>query len=217
MSGSSCFNVMMSRIVGVWFVFLVFGCSPLNGHEPPPVLSAFPYQCNGLFKNEKLSDQVVSTIRIAHEKWLKDPKDPEGQKANFCGAKLSSGNFQKADLKFAVFQMAMLEGANFTEALLNDAKFQGANLSGANFTHAHLTGTELDDAMLHLAIFKKTHFHKKASLRHAMLYRAQFREVDLREVKGLTQSQINMACLDLHTKLPQGLNRPDPCSETGQH
>jgi uncharacterized protein YjbI with pentapeptide repeats len=208
---------MMLPILGVLVVILVFGCSPLNGKEPPPILSAFPYQCNGPFKDKIPSDEVVSKVRIAHEKWLKDPKDPDGQKANFCGAKLSSGKFQKADLKFAGFQMAMLEGANFSGAQLNDAQLQGANLSGANFTHAHLTGTALDDAMLHLAIFKKTHFNKKASLRHAMLYRAQFREVDLREVEGLTQSQINMACLDLHTKLPQGLNRPEPCSETTQN
>lgn len=200
----------MLRILCVLVVILVFGCSPLNGNEPPPILSAFPYQCNGPFKDKIPSDEVVLKVRIAHEKWLKDPKDPDGQKANFCGAKLSSGKFQKADLKFAGFQMAMLEGANFSGAQLNDAQLQGANLSGANFSQADLTEAKLDHAMLHLATFRKTDLHH-ASLRHAMLYKATFHEVDLTDVEGLTQSQINMACLDENTTLPKNLNRPKPC------
>ena len=89
----------MLRILCVLVAILVFGCSPLNGKEPPPIPSAFPYQCNGPFKDKIPSDEVVLKVRIAHEKWLKDPKDPDGQKANFCGAKLSSGKFQKAHLQ----------------------------------------------------------------------------------------------------------------------
>ncbi len=208
----------MFRTAGVLIIILVFGCSTLNGNEPLPILSAFPYQCSGPNKDKKLSEDDVKKILLAHEKWLTDSKDPKGQQANFCGAKLPPrSNFQGADLKYAIFQMAMVAEANFTGAILNEAKLQGANLSGVNFTQAQLTGTNLDDAMLHLAIFKKTHFKKTTSLRHAMLYKAIFREVDLTEVEGLTQSQINMACLDLNTKLTQGLNRPEPCSETTQN
>lgn len=207
----------MFRLINALFVVLVFGCSTSSGNEIVPILSAFPYQCIGQYMDRKLSDETVAKVRIAHEKWLKDSKDPEGQKANLCKANVIYGTFPKADLKFADFQMAMLVGANFKSAQLNEAEFQGTNLSGANFSNAQLAGADFDDAMLHFAIFQKAEFGKKTSLRHAMLYKAKFKGVDLTEVNGLTQLQINMACLDRQTMLPQGLKRPKPCSKRIQN
>ena len=201
----------MFRVVSVLLVALVFGCSTIGGSEIVPILSVFPYPCIGLHVEKALSDEAVAKIRTAHEKWLINAKDPEGQKANLCKAKVLNGKFQKADLKLADFQMAMLVRSNFTSAQLSEAEFQGANLSGANFGDAQLAGAHFDDAMLHLAIFQKTTFGKKTSLRRAMLYKTQFKGVDLTEVEGLTQSQIHMACLDGQTKLPRGLKRPKPC------
>jgi hypothetical protein len=211
---SQGFEVMMFRMVGIFFVVLVFGCSTPGvsapqGKESPAFLSPFPYPCNGPYKDKKLSEEVVLQILRAHGKWLIDSKDPEGHQANLCGAKLSHSNFQGANLKSAVFQMAMLAGANFTGANLNDTKLQGANLSGANFSQADLTKAGLDDAMLHRATFQNADL-LGASLRHAMLYQAKFQGVDLTDVKGFTQSQINMACLDRDTKLPQGLKWLEP-------
>lgn len=206
----------MFRMVGMLFMVLVFGCSTLGVSEPLPIYPAFPYPCDGRYKNQELSDEVVTKILEEHKNWLTDPKDPKGRQANFCGAQLSNHNFQGADLTSATFQMAMLTGANFTGAHFNDAKLQGANLSGANFSHAHLKGAELDHAMLHLAKFQNT-FLSQASLLHTMLYKAQFHGVDLTEVKGLVQSQINMACLDGNTKLPKDLTRPKPCREKTQN
>lgn len=201
---------MIFRMAGVLFVVLVFGCSSLE--EPLSIHSAFPYPCSGPHTDKNLSKEDILKVRRAHEKWVQDANDPDGQKANFCGAGLSQGKFQKADLKSADFQMAMLAGANFTGAALNKAKLQGANLSGTNFTQADLSEAKLDHAMLHLATFRKTDLHG-ASFRHAMLYKANLQGIDLTDVEGLTQSQINMACMDENTKLPQGLSRPEPCSE----
>jgi hypothetical protein len=208
-------------VIYVLLMVLVFGCSTLGVSAPqrkesPAILSPFPYPCNGPYKDKNLSEEGILKVRRAHEKWLKDLKDPEGHKANFCGAKLSHGKFQEADLKSAVFQMAMLAGANFTGAMLNKAQLQGANLSGANFSQADLTEAKLDHAMLHLATFRKTNLHR-ASLRHAMLYKANLQGIDLTDVEGLTQSQINMACLDGDTKLHKDLNRPEPCSQKTRH
>ncbi|MEX2490455.1 MAG: pentapeptide repeat-containing protein [Nitrospirales bacterium] len=205
------------RIVSVLFVILTFGCSPPGGKtSPPPISIPFPYQCSGPFMGKTLSDDDVWKVRVAHKRWLKDPQDPHGQQANFCRAEVSSGNFQNADLRSAVFQMAMLSGANFIGAQLNEAQFQGANLSGSNFSHAQLTRANMDSAMLHLATFHKTHFEENISFRDAMLFKTQLQEVDLTKSEGLTQSQMNMACLDPHTTLPKGLNRPRPCSERPQ-
>ena len=205
-------------VIYALLMVLILGCSTpvVSGPQRTAVLSPFPYPCTGPSKDKNLSEEDILKVRRAHELWLKDAKDPEGQKADFCGDQLSHGKFQKADLRSAVFQMAMLAGANFTGAMLDKAQLQGANLSGANFSDAHLTGADLDYAMLHLATFRKTDLHG-ASFRHAMLYKANLQGIDLTDVEGLTQSQINMACMDGNTKLPQGLSRPEPCSEKTGH
>ena len=210
-------EVMRFRIVSALLVVSIFGCSTWGGNVALPIRVPFPYQCSGPYLGKEISEEVLLKVRIAHETWLKDPKDPQGQQANFCKAQLSSGKFQHADLTFAVFQMAMLAGANFTGAQLNEAQLQGANLSGANFSQAQLIGVRFDDAMLHLAIFSQARFGEKTSFRDAMLYKVQFKDVDLRKIEGLTQSQINMACLDSSTILPHGLSRPGPCSGRTQN
>jgi len=230
----------MLRMVGIFFVVLVFGCSALGvsapqGKESLAITSPFPYPCSGPYKDKKISKDVVLKELEAHKKWLADSKDPEGHQANFCGAKFPPGsNFERTDLRYAIFQMAMLAdtdfkgakkkagkaGANFTEAKLNEAQLQGANLSGANFSKADLTKAALDDAMLHDATFENADL-REASLRRTMLYQAKFHEaklhkaylqgVGLMDVEGFTQSQINMACLDGVTILPKDLTRPKPC------
>jgi len=221
-------------MIGMFFVILVLGCSTLGvsapqGKESLTINSPFPYPCSGPYKDKELSKEDVSLELEAHKKWLADSKDPEGHQANFCGAKFPlRSNFEKADLRYAIFQMAKLAGkqkgkvvgANFTGAKLNEAQLQGANLSKADFSQADLPKAGLDDAMLHGATFKNADL-REASLHHAMLYQAKFHEanlhktnlqgVGLRDVEGLTQSQINMACLDGITILPTGLTRPDPC------
>ena len=52
-----------------------------------------------------------------------------------------------------------------------------------------------------------------AQLQGAILWEAQLQKADLREVKNLTQGQINQACVDEHTKLPEEpkLTPPAPC------
>jgi len=58
-----------------------------------------------------------------------------------------------------------------------------------------------------------------AQLQGANLWEAQLQETylggtDLTVVKNLTQDQINEACIDENTKLPEGLTRPAPCPES---
>ncbi|MEJ2719482.1 MAG: pentapeptide repeat-containing protein, partial [Deltaproteobacteria bacterium] len=76
------------------------------------------------------------------------------------------------------------EGAN-----LKEANLQGANLQFSYFGRADLEGVNLQGANLEYATFWK------ASLRGA----------DLRDVKNLTQEQLDQACGDEKTKLPEGL------------
>jgi uncharacterized protein YjbI with pentapeptide repeats len=80
-------------------------------------------------------------------------------------------------------------------AVLADAWLGGINMHRAalgygNLQHANLQG---------------------ADLRGADLSEANFQGADLSEATGLTQDQINTACLDADTRLPEGLRRPPPC------
>jgi hypothetical protein len=73
-----------------------------------------------------------------------------------------------------------LQQAYFTEVSFRNADLTGANLVNATLTRADLTGTKLDFASI-----------KGADLSHA---------------RGLTQAQLNTACSDSQTKLPEGLH-----------
>jgi len=203
----------MFQISGILTILLVFGfCSEVvsktsQKRYPHPIFIPFEHNCTGNYKGgKKPSNEEILQILKDHSKWLKNPKAPDEYRANFC----------EADLGRAVLNEAMLAGANFAKAKLHKAQFHkaqqnGANLTRANFTEAQLQGANLNYAMLHLAILQKAMLDN-ASLQNAMLYQTNLQGADLRNVKGLTQNQINMACLDQHTKLPPGLSRPKPCS-----
>ncbi len=152
-------------------------------------------------KSKKFSNTVIVQMKNAHAQWIEDPKGSDGTRVNFC----------EADLSNADFVMSMLAGANFKKAKLQRAKLTRANLTRADFTEARLDGATMDHAMLHQAVFQDAEF-EAASLRETMLYEANLHGADLSKVKGLTQYQINMACLDKRTKLPPGLSHPKRCS-----
>lgn len=197
---------LMFRISDIFTILLVFiFCSEVFSETsqkkyPHPIFIPFQLNCTGN-TDKKLSHEEILQILKAHSKWLKDPTADDANRAKFC----------EADLRGDDFRMTMLAGANFTKAKLHKAQLQQANLTRANLSVAQLPGANLDNAMLHLAILHEA-ILDDASLQDAMLYQANLQGVDLAKVKGLTQYQINMACMDEHTKLPPGLSRPKPCS-----
>jgi len=69
--------------------------------------------------------------------------------------------------------------ANFT-----DVNFRNADLTGANLAHSNLTGADLTGAVLDITSIKGT---------------------DLSRARGLTQPQLDQACADKETKVPDGL------------
>jgi hypothetical protein len=82
--------------------------------------------------------------------------------------------------------------ANLQEANLEKANLQKAGLARANLQEAKLVG---------------------ANLQKAILVGANLQEADLTDVKNLTQAQLDQACVDDKTILPEGLKRPEPCPE----
>lgn len=76
-------------------------------------------------------------------------------------------------------------------------------LQGANLLKAHLEGAYLWEAHLEGAYLWEAH-----------LEGAKLEGADLRNVIGLTQPQLDTACVNASTQLPPGLTRPPPCPQT---
>jgi hypothetical protein len=122
------------------------------------------------------------------------------EKANLQGAHLEEADFRGAHLKYADFVGAHLKRANLGGVPLEEANFEGARLEEACLVGARLTRAQFVNARLDRAILARAQLEKTSLL-----------GVDLRYTIGLTQSQIDMACLDDTTQLPEGLTRPPPC------
>jgi len=103
-------------------------------------------------------------------------------------------NLQGADLRNTCVKAHDLHGADFdgadatlmcmSYANFAGASFRGTELSGANLAHANLDGADLTAAHMTITSIKGT---------------------DLTRAKGLTQAQLDAACGDAQTKVPQGL------------
>lgn len=111
---------------------------------------------------------------------------------DFGGSDLSGANFSGADLTHANFAYSELVYASFADSVLMDADFDGANLSSADLSGAQLTNANFGGAILH----------------DADLFGAAIGGVDLSEVVGLKQHQIEQALGDRTTTLPSGLSYP---------
>jgi len=73
-----------------------------------------------------------------------------------------------------------LHGAYFTDVSFRDGDLTGANLVRSTLTRADLTGAKLTFASI--------------------------KGADLSSARGLTQAQLNSACSDSETKVPEGLH-----------
>ncbi len=112
-------------------------------------------------------------------------------------ANLRSSVLRRAILKRAELERADLQGADLTDANLTDADLMDANLTGAILTNAKLTDANLSGAVL-----------SAAEVTRSVLKGADLSGADLREVRGLTAEQLEAACVDSLTKLPEGFRLP---------
>ncbi|MDD9945310.1 MAG: pentapeptide repeat-containing protein [Myxococcales bacterium] len=143
--------------------------------------------------------------------------------ANFCGAKLRGANLiyadlheaklYRANLSHADLRNAYLRGASLLTASLFMANLRGADLCGADlradFGFADLGFADLRVANLRGANLRGANL-RGANLQDTNLHRAQLERADLRRAKSLTQAQLDTACGDADTKLPEGLT-VKPC------
>ncbi|WP_246787641.1 pentapeptide repeat-containing protein [Agrobacterium sp. AGB01] len=127
------------------------------------------------------------------EAYRSDFTNVKADKVPFVNAEMQRADFTGAHLAGADFSKAELGRANFENAVLDDVHFSMANLSRARFIGAKLGGA--------------------VDLQNAFLFLARFEGVDLSKVSGLSQGQLDLACGDANTKLPEGLtaSKEWPC------
>jgi uncharacterized protein YjbI with pentapeptide repeats len=135
--------------------------------------------------------------------------------ADLSGARLSGAYLNRADLSGKTNLInAILTDANLSEAKLIGATLFFADLSGANLSDADLSGAKLSDPRLILSgvrVFGTRPI--EANLKGADLSGANLSDADLSGVINLTQTQLDGACGNSDTKLPNGLTIK-PCAPT---
>ena len=125
-------------------------------------------------------------------RWPKDQdvlKPPADIQAILTAIGRRTRSYGKGESRVLNLSASQLEGADLFEAQL-----EGANLFREQLEGAYLEGAQLKGAYL-----------ERAQLKGAILWGAQLEGADL------SQDQINTACVDEHTTLPEGLTRPTPC------
>jgi hypothetical protein len=125
--------------------------------------------------------------------------------ANLIGANLTGANLTGANLSRADLTGADLTGANLGLADLNGAYLSGANLTGANLNRTNLRSADLSGANLRGASLIGTNL-SVAYLIGADLTGATLSGAKLRGAKNLIQTQLNEACGNNETELPEGLD-----------
>ncbi len=159
------------------------------------------------FELRDVSEEELKQILEAHKKWCETDR-MEGERAD-----LGNANLQGVDLAFANLHGAGVWGANLQGAHLVGTNFQGANLSGANlqganFLAANLQGADLGGAKLQEATLLHAKFQNanlNANLQGTNLTDANLQGANLVFAENLTREQLDQACGDDKTKLPDDL------------
>jgi len=129
------------------------------------------------------------------------------ERANLAGQWLLGEDLRKANLSRAKLSDANLSDANLSDANLSDANLSGANLSDADLSRADLSDAKLSDAKLIGADLSDADLGG-ATLDRAQLGNADLTGANLSDATDLTQTQLDVACGNANTKLPEGLIKP---------
>ena len=107
---------------------------------------------------------------------------------------------------------ANLLKAEFTRSDLKDADLTGANLEKVELGRSNLSGAKLSGVSMRYANLSRVIFGGNSlagvDLTGAYTLLTRFEDVDLSTSLGLQQFQIDIACGNDKTHLPDGLNRP---------
>jgi uncharacterized protein YjbI with pentapeptide repeats len=127
----------------------------------------------------------------------------EAYRTDFSGLIADNASFESAELQRSNFVDAKLSSANFTKADLGRSQFDGAEVGGSRFSLANLARAD----------FREATFSKPVDFDRAFFFLTRIEGVDLAASTGLVQWQVDMACGNDETVLPEGLKKPAswPC------
>jgi len=118
----------------------------------------------------------------------------------------------KVIARFKMTPGSDFEGTRAVEARIGKLDAAGVNLEDADFSHAVLPGARFAGAVLRAASFRGAKLHAsdftRAELAEADFTDAELVGADLETALHLTQAQLQGACGDSETKLPEGLWLP---------
>jgi hypothetical protein len=150
-------------------------------------------------------------------------------RVDFSSVDFSRATFQGANMKKSDLEESILVGADFRGTILLRADLSDADMTAANLQGAILSDADLEDAILEratLGVCAKPEVDlgtgeqysgslwravecRGADFDGAVLRGTFVCGVDLTDVRGLTQEQINRAIGDESTKLPAHLKMPE--------
>lgn len=138
-----------------------------------------------------------------------------GQQVIMRGAVLEDATLTDAALSHSIMRQANLHRADISSGQFHNNDFRSANLisasaqasdfSHSNFNHARLDNADFSGAILNGAHFNGTRFGF-TNLTSASLIGANLSDADLTQSIGLTQAQLDGACGNMNTRLPDGLH-----------
>ncbi|MGF1593892.1 MAG: pentapeptide repeat-containing protein [Kiloniellaceae bacterium] len=175
---------------------------------------------NGVFQRTDFGRSDLAGVKLVGA----DLTEAGLEHARLAGADLSGAILTKANGDRANFTGAILKGADLGKAEMSRTDFTGADFTGAVMEKAELgrailAGSRLDGADLSRAEVARAVFAGASlvgtDMTGAYTYLARFEATDLSRVKGLTQRQLDDACGDTGTVLPEGLTAPAswPCAQ----
>jgi uncharacterized protein YjbI with pentapeptide repeats len=120
-----------------------------------------------------------------------------GYRASFNGAVFLKTSMTKSEFSRASFQGAKFTEVDWSRAELGRANFSNARLKDVNFEYSNLSRARFNEAIL-----------TNVNFSGAYTYLTHFENVDLSMTSKLSQAQLEKACGNDKTQLPQGLERP---------
>jgi hypothetical protein len=191
------------KSAAAWIV--IVGAMVMLGVAAPFGLAAGPAKahralaaslCDSAYKGQSVPAKTLQALVRSHEQWLDQRNNPEFHRADLCQADMRQATLAGANLERAQLEGALLRQANLHQAILIQASLAGADLTKALVNDGNISGADL----------------RRTRLDAADLRRANLKGASLSSVTGLTQAQLDTACVDDQTALPADLSRPAPCT-----
>ena len=147
---------------------------------------------------------VIRERQISNDESLKDSEESFKSKFDLSNAYLFNSEFGDTELL----------KTNFSDSKMVKCRFDGTDLSGSYFATSDLQGSSFVNSILKNCEFIGTNF-QECDFERCDLSGSTFEKCDLRNIKNLTQEQINKAKIDEATKLPGEIKRPKGTTTTG--